>query len=168
MKRIVVNCLAFIGALALYNVGVGQLIRWSYDGATGVVMGPDDRPAANVPVFLDARNGYIERFLTDSAGRFTLPVEYENVERAVWMICVPGGIPMVGRRSRNLIGPTTYGYTALPPGELWSARNRGWSGPIPRGCAADSTYRWRLPPGVGNHPYASTRVEPDWDSYRKR
>lgn len=125
MKRIVVNLLAFIGALALSHVGVGQLTRWSYDGATGIVMGPGDQPAADVPVFLDPRNGFIERFLTDSAGRFTLPVDYENVERAVWMICVPGGVPMVGRRSRNSIGPTRYGYTALPPGELWPVRSRG-------------------------------------------
>lgn len=168
MKRAVTNSLAVVGALTLFGAIIGQIPRWAYEGATGIVMGPEDQPAADVPVFLNRGDGMIERFLTDSTGHFSLPIEYASVERAVWLICVPGGIPAVGRRERGSFGPTTYGYTALPHGELWPAHRFGWNGPIPRGCAADSTYRWRFPPGAAKPPFAATAVEPDWDNYRKR
>lgn len=166
MKRALVNALAVVGALTLLGSVLAQIPEWAYEGATGIVMGPNDTPAAKVPVFLNRGDGMIERFLTDSIGRFSLPIEYANLERAVWLICVPGGIPAVGHRERGTVGPATYGYSTLTPGSLWPAHAFGWNGPIPRGCAADSTYRWRFPPEAGKPPLAATAIEPDWDSYR--
>jgi hypothetical protein len=166
--RSVINALAVIGAISLLGV-IGSLIpRSSYEGATGVVMGPEEKPAASIPVFLDRGDGIIERLLTDSLGRFTLPIDYARLERAAWLICVPGGIPYVGHRRRDLIGPTTYGYTPLPDTTEMNLRSFGWRGPIPRECPpSDSSYRWRYPPEAGKNPAAATRTEPDWARYKR-
>ena len=168
MRRIV-NLLAVVGALSLLGIIGGLMPRWAHDGATGIVLGPTRGPAGQIPVFLDRGNGFIERFVTDSQGRFTLPLSFEEQVRAVWLICAPGGIPVVGRRRRHQIGPTTHGYTPLPVGADWNVRARGWGGPIPGECAGvDSVYRWRYPTESGKPPYAATREEPDWAKYKLR
>jgi hypothetical protein len=163
MRRIIVNGLAVIGAFATLSVLAAKLTGPT---VTGVVEGPDHRRATNIPVFLDRRTGVIERFLTDSNGRFRLPLERAELSQAVWLICVPGGIPMVGSRSQGQLGPTTYGTTALPVGQRAPVRGFGWTGPIPRECAADSVTFWRFPPEANKPPMAVSVTEPDWTSYR--
>lgn len=162
MRRTVVNVLAVIGALALLSAISAFIPRWAYRGITGRVMGPGDEPAAGAPVFLDRGDGVIERFLTDSAGRFSLPVAFHQVERASVLICVPGGAPHVAARNRHMIGPARFNYTPQSTDRAWPARRFGWRGPIPRECHADSAYYWRLPPGASAEPMAVSTSEPDW------
>lgn len=167
MPRLLVNCLAVIGAFTvLSEVTLFAVSHLTDQAATGVVQGPGDRIAANVPVFLDRRTGVIERFLTDSEGRFRLPIERRELSRTVWLICVPGGIPMVGHRDEGQLGPTTYGFTALDAGQRALVRGFGWTGPIPRECAAESATFWRYPPEARKGPSAASETEPDWASYR--
>lgn len=165
MRRTVVNVLAVVGALTLLGAIAAFVPKWAYSGATGIVMGPGDAPAVGAPVFLDRGDGVIERFLTDSSGRFTLPVEYDEVERTTFLICVPGGIPHVGTRGRHAIGAARFAYTPQASDRPWPARRFGWSGPIPRGCNADSAYYWRLPPAAGAEPMAVSVIEPEWEGY---
>lgn len=156
--------LASVGAATLVVLLSNVAVAWTYEGATGVVEGPDGTPLTGVPVFLDRRRSQIERFVTDSTGRFALPLRREELGAAVWLICAPGGVPMLGTRGLGQIGPTHYGYTPMPPDGGWVARPRGWAGPMPRECpqTADPAYRWhRSWPGA--QPWEEvSREEPDW------
>ncbi len=78
-----------------------------------VVHDREDQPFVNVPVFLDRGTMAIERYTTDSAGTVQFPLQGHEVQRAVWLICAHGAIPMVGMRRLLQAGPTTYGYTPL-------------------------------------------------------
>jgi hypothetical protein len=163
MKRILVNALAVIGAFTV----VGMLLRVIITAAAGrdhvVVTGPDDKPLAHVPVFLDRGSMAIERFETDSSGRLRFDLSGRELEHAAWLICAPGAIPMVGMREDAQAGPTTYGYTRLSDSTYGWYRARGWRGPIPRECPQGTdSLGWRYPAWSGKAKDAITYTEPVW------
>lgn len=163
MKRLVINALAVIGGLTLLGAASGFVIRRVANKTTGIVLGPDDKPLSRVPVFLDRGGWAIERYVTDDAGAFALPIESREVRRAIWLICAPGGIPMVGDRDEGQIGATTYGYTRLADSTWGFYRARGWRGPIPRECPTGTdTVGWRYPSSAGKPKDAFTTTEPEW------
>ena len=163
MRRMIVNLLAIVGALTLLGTATGFVVRRVADKTTGIVLGPDNHPFAHVPVFLDRGSWAIERYVTDSAGAFTLPLTRRELHRAIWLICAPGGIPMTGSRMDNQIGPTTYQYTHLPDSTWGFYRANGWRGPIPRECPTGTdTVGWRYPASAGKPSGAFTTTEPDW------
>lgn len=169
IPRGVVNVLAVVGGLTLLSSAAGFVLSRYADGTgTGVVLGPGNKPLAGAPVFLDRGSSAIERYVTDAQGRFALPVEKHEWPRAQWLICAPGGIPMVDQVGGTGIklGPTTYGFTPQKPGEGAFIRSYGWHGPVPRECprASDST-GWRYPASAGKHPSAFSLLEPDWAAY---
>jgi len=170
MRQYLFRVLAFLGALwVLGSVATFSIRRLTYHGATGVVMGPNERPASGVPVFLDRGGAAVERFVTDSAGHFLLPLEERELRRAVWLICVPGGIPMIGDRDVGQIGPTTYGFTAYPASQPVMVRAFGWRGPIPRECPQHTdSLGWRYPASARMPTGAFTTVEPDWNAHASR
>lgn len=170
MQRFVVNALALFGGFVLVGTLVGAVIGRLDDGAAGVVLGPGDSRLQGVPVFLDrGRGNAIERVTTDANGRFRLPLERHELRRAVWLICTPGGIPMVGSREENQLGSTTYGYTALGDSTWGFYRASGWRGPIPRECPVGTdSMGWRYPRSAGMHPSAFTAQEPDWPDVQRR
>lgn len=121
MRRALIGILAVIGGFTVLGTLVGFVMhRYIAEGSTtGIVLGPDNKPAVGAPVFLDRGDATIERFVTDSQGRFSLKLQGREARRAKWLICVPGGIPMVGYSGADgfQIGPTTYGFTAQPAGK---------------------------------------------------
>lgn len=165
LKAFTLRALAVIGALTLLLWGGGATVKYlTRSGPMGVVRGEGEVPVVGVPVFLDRGSSTVERYVTDSAGRFFLPLEERELRRAVWLICAPGKIPMVGSRSPGQIGPTTYGLTAFPEKEWWFYRGSGWRGPIPRECPTGrDSMGWRYPASAGKDPNAFTLVEPEWD-----
>jgi hypothetical protein len=163
MRRILINTLAVIGALTVLGVMSGFIIRRVADKTTGIVLGPDDRPLARVPVFLDRGRSAIERYLTDDRGAFTFQLEPREVRRSTWLICAPRGIPMVSSRNDGQIGPTTYGYTSWADSTWGFYRASGWRGPIPRECPrATDAIGWRYPSSAGKPKAAVTTTEPEW------
>ncbi len=163
MRRPIVNALALIGALTLLTAVTGFVIRRLAGEGTGIVLGPDDKPLAHVSVFLDRGGSAIERYVTDTAGAYSLPLTRTELRRAVWLICAPGGIPMVGQRGENQAGPATYGFTHLPDSTWHFYRSSGWRGPIPRECPRGTdTVGWRYPASAGKPESAFTATEPDW------
>ena len=163
MKRMIVNGLALIGALTLVGLLSGALIRGLVGHDHVVVMGPDDRPMPNVPVFLDRGSAAIERYVSDSSGALRFPMSADELQQAVWLICAPGGIPMVGRRDPSQAGPTSYGYTRLPDTSWGWYRASGWRGPIPRECPRGTdSIGWRYPASSGKSKDAITFTEPVW------
>lgn len=172
MRRLVVNALAFIGGLTVLASLAGFTVRHlvSDGGATGIVLDADAKPVAGVPIFLNRGNAAIERYVTDSRGRFALPLKNYERRRATWLICAPGAIPMVGVIDGDgfQIGPATY-----TPGKLSGAkgahiRTSGWLGPIPRECppALDSV-GWRIPSNLDQNSYQVSFVEPEWNGVVK-
>jgi hypothetical protein len=169
MRRIVINLLAVVGGATLLSTLAGFVLhRYEDKGATGIVLGPDRKPAVGVPVFLDRGTASIERYLTDSLGQFSLPVEAPELYRSRWLICVPGGIPMVAyaNQDRNKLGSTTYEFARYVPGTPTFIRAHGWLGPMPRECPpATDSVGWRYPPSSGKDPHAWSPTEPDWNQY---
>jgi hypothetical protein len=170
MRRTLINLLAVIGGLTILSVLAAFVLR-QYDGSTSiVVMGPDEKPAAGAPVFLDRGSAAIERYVTDSHGRFTFPLNEFERDRAKWLICAPGGIPMVGSPGHDGIqlGPKTYGYTRQEAGKGAFIRTNGWLGPVPRECPPPlDSVGWRYPKESGKDPRAFTLNEPDWNTYKR-
>jgi hypothetical protein len=167
MKRLLTVILAVVGALTILGSVVGFVMhRYVGDGSTnGVVLGPDGKPAMGAPIFLDRGTSAIERFVTDSQGRFSLPLDKSEIRRAKWLICVPGGIPMVAYADRDgfQIGPTTYSFTRQTSASPVFIRSYGWLGPVPRECPRPTdSAGWRFPPGTGHRPDAFSITEPDW------
>lgn len=167
MRRALIGILAVIGGFTVLGTLVGFVMhRYIAEGSTtGIVLGPDNKPAVGAPVFLDRGDATIERFVTDSQGRFSLKLQGREARRAKWLICVPGGIPTVGYSGGDgfQIGPTTYGFTAQPAGKPTFIRTYGWLAPVPRECppALDSI-GWRYSPGSGHGPFELSISEPDW------
>jgi hypothetical protein len=169
MRHTIFNLLAVVGGVTLLGALAGFVLhRYADSTATGIVLGPDNKPLEGAPVFLDRGTGSIERYLTDSRGRFSLPVQGREVRRAKWLICVPSGIPVVDYADREgvQIGATTYGFTRQLPGMPTFIRTYGWLGPVPRECprATDSVV-WRYPRSAGKDPRAASLSEPDWSRY---
>jgi hypothetical protein len=163
MKRLLVNGLALIGALTVTALLAGAALRQLTGPNHVVVTGADSRPLPSVPVFLDRGSMAIERYVSDSNGAVEFPLRAQELERSVWLICAPGGIPMVGRRERSQAGPTTYGYTPLPDSTWGWYRANGWRGPIPRECPRGTdSLGWRYPPSSGKSKDAITYSEPIW------
>ena len=77
---------------------------------TGQVRDPNGRALAGMSVFLDRGTNLVERYETDSAGSFRLPLFAREPHRAVWLVCAPGAIPMVGK-------PELDGWRALRPAD---------------------------------------------------
>jgi hypothetical protein len=89
----------------------------------------------------------------------------------VWLICVPGAVPIVGKPERDeftRVGTTLHSYDYSPGQDsVWRFyRASGWSGPIPRECprGVDSV-GWRYPASSGQQWGAYTTVEPDWTRF---
>jgi hypothetical protein len=102
MTRFIVNGLALVGALSMLLASaawVSHNIR--ADVVTGRVLGPDGRPLSRLSVFLDRGTNLSERYETDSAGVFTLPLFPREPHRATWLICAPGALPIVDRPQRG-------------------------------------------------------------------
>lgn len=74
MRRALIGILAVIGGFTVLGTLVGFVMhRYVGEGSTaGIVLGPDNKPAVGAPVFLDRGDATIERFVTDSQGRFSL------------------------------------------------------------------------------------------------
>jgi hypothetical protein len=169
MRRTLVNLLAVVGGLTLLTSLAGFVLRrYADDAATGIVLGPDNKPAVGAAVFLDRGTAAIERYVTDTEGHFSLPVERRELHRAKWLICVPGGIPIVGDAYRDgvQIRSVRYSSGVQPPGRPAFIRAYGWLAPVPRECprALDSVV-WRYPPKAGKDPRAASLTEPDWSRY---
>lgn len=163
VKRLLVNGLAVIGALTVASLLTGAVIRQLVGRSHAVVTGPDQRPLPDVPIFLDRGGAEIERYVSDSAGAVEFPLSTSELQRAMWLICAPGAIPMVGRRDPSQAGPTTYGYTPLA-GSTWGwYRAHGWRGPIPRECPRGTdSMGWRFRPAGGTARDAFSFSEPLW------
>jgi hypothetical protein len=163
------NVLALIGAAFLLVSSAGWVARRAAPEAiVGYVRETDGRRIRGLSVFLDRGTNLVERYVTDSAGMFTLPLFAHEPHRAVWLICVPGALPIVGRPARDEFtrgGTTVHSYDYTPAlDSVWRAyRTSGWSGPIPRECprGVDSA-GWRYPASTGKHWGTYTTVEPDW------
>lgn len=169
MPRVLTRLLAAIGGLwIISNVTWALSARVADQAARGVVERRNGRPAANVPVFLD-RGAVIERYVTDTAGHFRLPLAAYERTGAVWLICAPHAIPMVGHVGEKQFGSTTYELTDVDSSPRIPVRGFGWRGPIPRECSlADSTRYWRGPVDSTNAPVPVVSPEPDWATYRSR
>jgi hypothetical protein len=163
MRRILINTLAILGAMTVLEAISRFIIRHVADKTTGIVLGPDHKPLAHVPVFLDRGGWAIERYLTDDRGAFAFHLEPREVRRSIWLICAPRGIPAVNSRDDGQIGPTTYGYASLAESTWGFYRATGWRGPIPRECPrATDTVGWQYPPSAGKPKDAFTTTEPEW------
>jgi hypothetical protein len=164
MRRVLSNGFAFIGALTVMSWVAAAIQHRVSPGATGIVMGANGRPAFGVPVFLDRGRRAIERYVTDSAGEFRLPLEPREMRRAIWLICVPGLLPMVGTRGDGQLGPTTY-YSS-PRTNDWPGPTDayGWYGPSPRECPPLAAVGWRYPANAGKGLFAFSVNEPDWNT----
>ena len=169
MPRVLTRLLAAIGGLwIISNVTGALLARGGDQAARGTVQRRDGTPVTNVPVFLD-RGAVIERYVTDSAGRFRLPLATHERADAVWLICAPRAIPMVGHMREKQFGSPTYQLTEVDSSHRIPVRGFGWRGPIPRECTlADSTRYWRGPVDSTNAPVPVVSPEPDWATYRSR
>ena len=137
----------------------------------GQVRGSDERPLANLSVFLDRGDNVIERYETDSAGAFRLPLWARTPHRATWLICPASANPIVGIPEYDEFSradPTlhTYDATAGRDSVYRFYRQQGWSGPIPRECPPSRDVQgWRYPASAGQDPGAYTTSEPDWHRY---
>jgi hypothetical protein len=125
------------------------------------------RPPSAYP-FLD-RGFVIERYLSDIAGHFRLPLARHERSHAVWLICAPASLPMVGLDRGAIRSHVTYGLNRrdVRPGDRVDVRSFGWSAPIPRECTiADTTTRWRGPVDSANASVPMTPFEPAWAAHR--
>lgn len=172
MSSSVFRALSLAGAACLVLTGAAWFVR--RDGSfaiQGHVRSTDERPLANISVFLDRGANVIERYETDSAGTFRLPLWGHAPHRATWLICPAGANPIVGmpeydefsRAGRML---HTYHATAGRDSVYGFYRQRGWSGPIPRECPPGRDLQgWRYPASAGRDWGAYTTSEPDWRRY---
>ena len=171
MRRLLIGILAVIGGLGLFGSAVGFVLRhYVDDDSSGTVLGRDGEPAVGAPVFLDRGDGVIERFVTDSQGRFNLPLEDSRISRAKWLICVPGGIPTVGYPDDGdfQVRHMTYAFTEQEAGKPAFIRAKGWLGPIPRECPPPlDSVGWRYPRRSGYNPDRFTLTEPDWNDHSR-
>lgn len=168
--ELAVRLLAVIGALTVLTSLVGF---WrSHAGppvASGTLVYEDGRPAVGIPVFLD-RGGVIERYVTDSLGRYRLPLARYGRGEA-WLICPPDAVPSVGYAGRFGGGEVheTLNTRDVRPGDRVPVRGFGWSAPIPRECRfADSATYWRGPVDSADAVVSAESHEPEWSTYRAR
>ena len=162
IRRVLITILAVIGALTLFGRTLGLVIRQLAGDGYGRVVA-NGKPVPGVPVFLDRGSAALERFITDTAGAFTFPLELHEIRRSVWLICAPGMIPMVGSREENQAGPTTYQLTPLPDSTWGFYLASGWRGPVPRECPRGTeSWSWRYPLADGEQKDSFTLAEPEW------
>lgn len=163
MRRYVINALAILGGWVVFTLLEKLVLQRTLGSALAIVQDSTNTPLAGVPVFLDRGNGAIERYLTDSTGVVPFSLEPAEYQRALWLICARGTIPMVGSRGPDLIGPAWYGVGAMRDSTFGFYRAKGWRGPIPRECPRGTdSVGWRYPPSAGKGPYAFTTTEPEW------
>jgi hypothetical protein len=163
MRRLLMNVLALIGGLTVVAALARAGLEFAVSSSHVIVTDRNSKPLANVPVFLDRGTMAIERYTTDSTGALKFPIQGEEVQHAVWLICAPGAIPMVGMRDVVQSGPTTYGYTPLQDSTWGWYRANGWRGPIPRECPRGvDSIGWRYPASSGKPRDAITFTEPKW------
>jgi hypothetical protein len=167
--RKAVNLLAVVGALALLVVVTGWVRKdRGYVMIYGTVVDAQRRPIPHLSIFLDRGSNLIERYATDSLGRFELPLFPIEPHRATWLVCAPGAIPMIGKPDVANLGKTyfTYETSALGDTVFRFYRAGGWSGPIPRECPRGTeSGGWRYPASAGKGPGAVSTTEPDWARY---
>ena len=98
-------------------------------------------PAQHASVFLDTGYGLLVRMTTDTAGQFRAPLVSRDYPHAIFLICVPGGMPRLARPLENVVN--VYNVSALPRHSRVrsSLRAEGWLGSIPRECLGDSVKR---------------------------
>lgn len=172
MSSSIYRVLSLSGAACLILTSVAWSV-W-HDGPfaiQGQVHGADERPLANLSVFLDRGENVIERFETDSAGAFRFPLWVRTPHRATWLICPVSANPIVGVPEYDefsRVGQTLHRYqaTAGRDSVYGFYRQRGWSGPIPRECPPSRDVRgWRYPASAGREWGAYATSEPDWRRY---
>lgn len=145
MPRLVVTGLAMVGLMIVGRMALNVAIhRPPGPGPSGLVFGPDNRPAVGAPVFIDRGSGEIERLTTDASGVFRVARGRPGAQPPLLMICVPGAGPYVGRVDEYIITPEHYRVMALPPRASVEPGIRafGWQQPIPRECLIGSAEQW--------------------------
>jgi hypothetical protein len=164
MRRFAINALAAIGALTLLGVLAGFITRAVRQDVFGTVLDANQRPFANAPVFLDRGHRTLEYFVTDSRGRVRLPLSDRALPSAVWLICVPGAVPIIDHQDPHDRTAVTYQFSRLSLPTYSEYRAWGWRGPIPRECPASERepYLW-VYPGVGT----VYEQEPEWPTTRQ-
>lgn len=167
--RKIVTLLAAVGTLSLLVGVIGWVWKPSgYVMVHGNVVDAREHPLPRLSIYLDRGTNLIERYESDSAGRFELPLFPREPYRATWLICAPGAIPMVGKPDVANMGNAyfTYQATALPDSVWRFYRSSGWSGPIPRECPLGvGEAGWRYPASAGKDWGAVSATEPDWVKY---
>jgi len=170
LLEVAVRLLAIIGALAVLSALVG--VWRAHVGppvASGTVAYEGGRPAVGVPIFLD-RGSVIERYVTDSLGRFRLPLARSGRGEA-WLMCPDDALPSVGYAGEFGGGDVRYTLNThdVHPGERVPIRGFGWSAPVPRECRlADSATYWRGPVDSAGAVVSVQPQEPEWSTYRQR
>lgn len=169
-SEVAVRLLAIIRALTVLSALVGF---WrAHAGppvASGTIAYEDGRPAVGVSIFLD-RGNVIERYATDSLGRFRLPLAREG-RGEVWLICPNDALPSVDYAGKVSGADVHYTLNTrdVRPGERVPIRGFGWSAPVPRECRlVDSTTYWRGPVDSASAVVSAQPQEPDWSTYRQR
>ena len=167
LATVVVRLLAIIGAISLLGALLGF---WrTHAGppvASGTIRYEDGRPAAGVPIFLE-RGQVIERYVTDSLGRYRLPLARHGRGEA-WLICPHDALPSVGyvRRGGGRNAHHTLNTRDVRPGERVPTRGFGWPGPVPRECRfVDTTTYWRGPVDSAGAMVRAVPQEPEWSTY---
>ena len=163
VRRMTVQFLALYGAWVVTGQALNAFMRWRYPGANGSVVRSDGSPIRGVGVFLDRGSGSLERYETDSLGRFHLPISELERRHAQWLMCAPGMSPIIGNERELQLGSTRYGSGTFVADFPQSIRSSGWRGPYPRECPGtpDET-TWRLPRWMHRSRSAVSLVEPQW------
>lgn len=169
-SEVVVRLLAVIGAVAVLSAFVGFWRAHAGPGvASGTIAYEDGHLAVGIPIFLD-RGGVIERYATDSLGRFRLPLA-RNGRGEAWLICPDDALPSVGYAGQFSGADVHYTLNTrdVRPGQRVPMRGFGWSAPVPRECRlVDSTTYWRGPVDSAGAVVSMQPQEPDWSAYRQR
>ena len=159
MRRFVINSLAVVGALTVLGGLAGFVARTVQRDVFGTVVNANGQPLSDVAVFVDRGHATIEHFVTDAHGQIRLPLPDRDLLSAVWLICVPGAVPIIDRQDPHERRSVTYSFSRLSGSTYDVYRAEGWRGPIPRECPAskEEPYLWAYP-GVGTVYY----TEPIW------
>ena len=164
------NTLAGIGAVSLLTVAGGWTMhRFAPVMVVGRAVTFDKRPLAGAAVFLDRGSSMIERYSTDSAGEFRLPLFPREPHRATWLICAPGMQERIGKPALDHLTAMPFYIFEMAPAQAnahGTYRQQGWKGPIPRECPqAVDPMGWRYPASSGKDDGAYSITEPDWIRY---
>jgi hypothetical protein len=121
----------FAAGYLAFAVALGAFVENRASHVSGVVEFDGHMPVREASVFVDDGTT-IHEFHTDSAGRFSVPVDRFRRERYALVICAPGLTPVGAASLRDVqLGVSGYSMTrrtqANPPVV-------GWMKPLPPGC----------------------------------